>query len=97
VYYSSFDADSMYFEDPAGNLIELIGRRKRDLFGTLTKEAFYDVSEVALVTPNVSEIGETLQDIGIRLRHGSEVNPKGVNFLVMDDTYIAIQSSPYKS
>src|SRR5690625_2583140 len=33
VYFSSFDADSMYFEDPAGNIIELIGRRKRDLFG----------------------------------------------------------------
>src|SRR5690625_80736 len=24
VYFSSFDADSMYFEDPAGNIIELI-------------------------------------------------------------------------
>src|SRR5699024_3420629 len=96
VYYSSFDADSMYFEDPAGNLIELIGRRKRDLFGTLTKEAFFDVSEVALVTPNVSEIGETLQDIGIPLRHGLEVNPKGVNFLGMGDTYIALAPSPWK-
>lgn len=33
IYYPSLDADSMYFEDPAGNLIELIGRRHRDLFG----------------------------------------------------------------
>lgn len=96
IYYSSFDADSMYFEDPAGNLIELIGRRKRDLFGSLTKEAFFDVSEVALITPNVSEIGEALQDFGIPLRHGSEVNPKEVNFLGMGDSYIVLAPSPWK-
>ncbi|HLQ70878.1 MAG TPA: hypothetical protein VK142_03705 [Bacillota bacterium] len=96
IYYSSFDADSMYFEDPAGNLIELIGRRHKDLFGSLTKEAFFNVSEVALISKNVSEIGEALQDFGIPLRHGSEVNPKGVNFLGQGDTFIVLAPSKWK-
>src|SRR5690625_1864423 len=33
IFYRNLGADSMYFEDPAGNLVELIGRRNRDLFG----------------------------------------------------------------
>src|SRR5690625_4784949 len=28
-YYPNFDADAIFFEDPAGNIVELIGRRKR--------------------------------------------------------------------
>lgn len=96
IYYSSFDADSMYFEDPAGNLIELIGRRKKDLFGSLTKEAFFDISEVALITPNVGQIGEDLQDFGIPLRHGSEINPQGVNLLGMGDSYIILAPPKWK-
>lgn len=96
IYYASFDADSMYFEDPAGNLIELIGRRKRDLFGGLTKDAFFDISEVALITPDIAQIGEDLQDFGIPLRHGSAINPKGINFLGMGDSYIVLAPSPWK-
>src|SRR5699024_286414 len=96
IYYASFDADSMYFEDPAGNLIELIGRRKRDLFGGLTKDAFFDISEVGLITPDVAQVGEDLQDFGLRLRHGSEIDPKGVNFLGMGDSYIVLAPSPWK-
>ncbi|HLQ72552.1 MAG TPA: hypothetical protein VK142_12165 [Bacillota bacterium] len=96
IYYASFDAESMYFEDPAGNLIELIGRRKRDLFGGLTKDAFFDISEVGLITPDVAQVGEDLQDFGLRLRHGSEIDPKGVNFLGMGDSYIVLAPSPWK-
>ena len=85
VYFSSFDADSMYFEDPAGNIVELIGRRKRDLFGEVTKASFLNVSEVGIVTPFVSEVGEQLQDIGVPLRAGTEVDPESLNFLGKDE------------
>ena len=90
VYFSSFDADSMYFEDPAGNIVELIGRRKRDLFGDVTKASFLNVSEVGIVTPFVSEVGEQLQDIGIPLRAGTEVDPESLNFLGKDDAFIVL-------
>jgi len=90
VYFPSFDADSMYFEDPAGNIIELIGRRNRDLFGYVTSDAFFNISEVGIVTPHMEAVGDDLQDIGIPLRHGTEVNPKSVNFLGKNDTFIVL-------
>src|SRR5699024_11768949 len=90
VYFSSFDAGSWYFEYPAGNIIELIGRRKRDFFGPLTKEAFFNVSGVGMGTPFVNEVGDQLQDCGIPLRHGSQVAPDSLNFLGTGDTYMVL-------
>lgn len=96
IYYPSLDADSMYFEDPAGNLIELIGRRSRDLFGPLTKKAFFNVSEVGLITPYVMEVGDELQDFEIPLRHGAEVDPNALNYLGRDDTFIVLAQPAWK-
>lgn len=90
VYFPSFDADSMYFEDPAGNIVELIGRRKRDLFGDLTKESFLNISEMSITTPHVVEVGDQLQDLGIPLRNGTEVEPNELNFLGRGDTFIVL-------
>ncbi|MGN7387568.1 glyoxalase [Sporosarcina sp. SAFN-015] len=90
VYFPSFDADSMYFEDPAGNIVELIGRRKRDLFGDLTKESFLNISEIGITTPHVVEVGDELQDLGIPLRNGTEVEPNELNFLGRGDTFIVL-------
>lgn len=90
VYFPSFDADSMYFEDPAGNIVELIGRRKRDLFGDLTKESFLNISEIGIATPHVVEVGDELQDLGIPLRNGTEVEPNELNFLGRGDNFIVL-------
>ncbi|MCZ2257894.1 hypothetical protein KSU66_05265 [Sporosarcina sp. G11-34] len=90
VFFPSFAADSMYFEDPAGNIIELIGRRHRDLLGDLTTASFLNISEVGITTPFVAEVGEQLQDFGIALRGGTEVNPNSVNFLGKGDTFIVL-------
>ncbi|MBB4826531.1 catechol 2,3-dioxygenase-like lactoylglutathione lyase family enzyme [Sporosarcina luteola] len=90
VYFSSFDADSMYFEDAGGNIVELIGRRKRDLFGDLTKESFLNISEVGIVTPDVTKVGEQLVDAGIPLRKGTNIHPEELNFLGRGDTYIVL-------
>jgi len=90
VYFPGFDADSMYFEDPAGNVVELIGRRKQDLFGDLTNASFLNVSEVGMVTPLIADVGDRLQDFGIPLHYGTEVNPDTVNFLGKDDSFIVL-------
>lgn len=90
IYFPTFDADSMYFEDPAGNIIELIGRRKRDLFGYVTSDAFLDISEVGIVTPHMQAVGDELQDAGIPLRHGTEIDPDQANYLGKDDTFIVL-------
>lgn len=90
IYYKNLGADSMYFEDPAGNLVELIGRRNRDFFGSLTKEAFYDVSEIGITTPQMFEVGEELQDMGLALKQRTEVDMNLMNYLGRDDTYIVL-------
>lgn len=96
IYNPSLDADSMYFEDPAGNLVELIGRRKRDLFGSFTKEAFFDVSEVGIVTPYLYEAGEELQDLGLPLLRKADVDTESVNFLGKGDHYIILAPPAWK-
>lgn len=90
VYFRSFDADSMYFEDPAGNVIELIGRRKKDLFGDLSVASFLNISEVSVTTPNVALVGEELQDFGIPLYGSSNIVPDELNFLGKGDTFIVL-------
>ena len=90
VYFPSFDADSMYFEDPAGNIVELIGRRKRDMFGNISSAAFLNISEIGIVTPFITEVGDELQDLGIPLRGGTETSPDKINFLGRDDTFFVL-------
>lgn len=90
VYFQSFDADSIYFEDPAGNIVELIGRRKRDLFGELSVSSFLNISEISITTPFVAEVGDELQDSGIPLHWGTNVIPDELNFLGKNDTYIVL-------
>src|SRR5690625_6760621 len=79
-----------YFADPAGNLVDLIASRNRDLFGSLSKEAFLDISEVGITTPYIYEVGEELQDIGLPLRLGTEINTEGINYLGRDCSYIVL-------
>lgn len=90
IYFSSFDADSMYFEDPAGNIVELIGRRKQDLFGDVSQASFLNISEVGIVTSFVASVGDQLQDFGIPLRGGTDVNPETLNFLGKGDAFIVL-------
>lgn len=96
IYYQSLGGDSIYFEDPAGNLVELIARRNRDLFGSLSKEVFLDVSEVGITTPYVYEVGEELQDIGLPLRLGTEINTEGMNYLGRESSYIVLVPPRWK-
>jgi len=90
VYFRNFDADSFYFEDPANNVIELVGRRSRDLFGAPSTESFLNISEVSLTTYDMTRVGEMLQDSGIPLWRSTEVNPHALNFLGRDDTFIVL-------
>ena len=90
VYFRNFDADSIYFEDPVGNVIELIGRRYRDLFGAPSSKSFLDISEVSLTTYDMTRVGDMIQDAGIPLWRSTEINPHSLNFLGRDDSFIVL-------
>ncbi|MET3575980.1 glyoxalase [Bhargavaea ullalensis] len=90
VYFRSFDADSMYFEDPSGNIVELIGRRKKDLFGDVSRASFLNISEVGVVPQDVVKAGTELQKAGIPLRGGTDVDPDSLNFLGRGETFFVL-------
>ncbi len=90
IYYKSFDADAIYFDDPAGNVVEFIGRRTKNSAGNFTINSFMDISEMSITTPYVSEVAKKLQEVGVTSRNNKTIEPDSLNFLGKDDTYIIL-------
>ena len=90
IYYSRFNADAFYFEDPAGNIIELIARRHVDKWSDFSIDSLINLSEVSITTPFVQEVGERLQAIGVHVSGHVDIDPKELNFLGGKDTFILL-------
>lgn len=90
IYYSRFDADAFYFEDPAGNVIELIARRNVDKWSDFSIDSLLNLSEVSITTPFVQEVGEQIQDIGIHVSGHVDIEPNELNFLGSKNTFILL-------
>ena len=90
IYYTRFEADAFYFEDPAGNVIELIARRNVDKWSDFSIESFLNLSEVSITTPFVEEAGDKLQEIGIPISGHVQIEPDELNFLGKKDTFILL-------
>ncbi len=96
VYREEFAADSFYIEDPVGNLVEFIARRNKDFIGELTNEAFFNVGEVALVTEDLLEISEALQDADLALHFKAQIDPDQLNHFGADDSFIVLTPTGYR-
>jgi catechol-2,3-dioxygenase len=90
IYYSRFEADAFYFEDPVGNVIEFIARRNMDKWSGFSVDSLLSLSEVSITTPFVEEVGEQLQSIGIPISGHVDIEPSELNFLGSKDTYILL-------
>lgn len=90
IYRVKFNADSFYIKDPSGNLVEFIGRRTRDFLGTFTLDAFYNLSEISIVTDSVNQVGELIQDEAIPLYFNSKIDENNTNYLGKDDSFIVL-------
>jgi len=90
IFYSRFNADAFYFEDPAGNVIELIARRHVDKWSDFSVDSFLNISEVSITTPLVREVGERLQDLGIPISGNYQIEPDTLNFLGRNDSFIIL-------
>ncbi|TQR20128.1 glyoxalase [Psychrobacillus vulpis] len=90
VYYPRFEADSFYFEDPAGNIVEMIARRNVDKWSDFSMDSLLNLSEIGVTTPHVVEVGEQLQDIGIPISGHVEIEANELNFLGSGDTYLLL-------
>lgn len=90
MYYKSFDADAIYFDDPAGNVVEFIGRRTKYSEGDFMINSLLDISEMSITTPYVPEVAEKLQEVGVTSRNNKTIEPDSLNFLGKDDAYIIL-------
>ena len=94
VYFENIDAKSIYFEDPAGNIVEFICRLSD---ATASDEPFsaaslQKMSEMSLVVQNKLEASSLLQDVGIFNRSDEEILPTGLTFIGdrADATYLLL-------
>ena len=94
VYFENIDAKSIYFEDPAGNIVEFICRLSD---ATTSDEPFsvaslQKMSEMSLVVQNKLEASTLLQDVGISNRGDEEILPTGLTFMGerADATYLLL-------
>ncbi|MCQ4087001.1 VOC family protein [Saccharibacillus sp. JS10] len=70
-------ADSCYIEDPAGNIMEYIARRKttpESLEQEFTPDQVSSISEIGLSTEQVGEYAQRIQDLGIPVRGNEEIH-----------------------
>lgn len=89
-YYKSFDADAIYFEDPAGNVVEFIGRRNRKSIGDFTIPSILDISEISITTPFVTDTAKKIAMLGIQSRNQNPIKSESLNFLGAEDSYIIL-------
>ncbi|HSP23302.1 MAG TPA: serine hydrolase [Planococcus sp. (in: firmicutes)] len=90
VYYANFNADAFYFQDPAGNVVEFIGRRNVDRMGDFTIDSLLNISEVSITTPYVERVGELLEGMDIPVRGNKGIEAKALNFLGQDDAFLLL-------
>jgi len=90
IYYKSFDADAIYFDDPAGNVVEFIGRRTKYSEADFTISSLLDISEMSITTPHVLEVAEKIQELGVTSRNHESVEADSLNFLGKYDTYMIL-------
>ncbi|PPA71144.1 glyoxalase [Jeotgalibacillus proteolyticus] len=91
VYFRAFDADSFYFEDPAGNIIEIIGRYSNSTkhIGAFSINQLLNVSEINVTTPDVSKAAEALREEGV-LSEKKMIHPQELNFVGEGEAFILL-------
>ncbi len=94
VYFENIDAKSIYFEDPAGNIVEFICRLSdatpRD--EPFSSTSLQKMSEMSLAVQNKLDAVMLLHDVGIFKRNDEEISPTGLTFMGdrADATYLLL-------
>lgn len=81
-YFSFFDANALYFYDPAGNIVEFISRHASEE-GTnpFSIENVLNISEIGLTVDDAIHAGKWLIDIGINKRDNDPLSQTSLNFM----------------
>ncbi|MDA1475455.1 VOC family protein [Bacillus changyiensis] len=83
IYFSGSDAHSLYFYDPAGNIVEFISRHSisRKRMEPFSIESVLNISEIGLIVDDAIDVGKRLMDIGIYERENQPLSPTSLHFM----------------
>lgn len=81
--FSHIPALSLYFYDPAGNIVEFISRHdiaeeSEEIF---TQKSILNISEMSLTVVDAIKTAEKLIDLGIKERDGDPISNSSLNFM----------------
>ncbi|WP_161497149.1 VOC family protein [Pradoshia eiseniae] len=81
--FSFWPAHSCYFEDPAGNIVELVARYKENPINhaPFSVNSILNISEIGLVVKDAKKVGEQLEEIGILASEGDHISNSSLNFM----------------
>ena len=90
--FSFWPAHSCYFEDPAGNIVELVARYKENPINesAFSVNSVLNISEIGLVVKNAKRVGEQLEAIGIGTSDGDPIAASSLNFMQDDKNGVFI-------
>ena len=94
VYFAFIDAKSIYFEDPAGNIVEFICRFSDAAQSDepFTASSLQKMSEMSIVVSDKLKAVASLHDVSIFERNREEISAKGLSFMGEhgDATYLLL-------
>lgn len=91
VYFERIDAYSVYFYDPAGNIMELIARRQEvedAEYETFSSDTILAIGEVGFVMPHIEQALHVMEDFHIPVRARSTPSTTMITFYGENGCYI---------
>lgn len=81
--FSDLPAHSLYFYDPAGNIVEFIARHSisKDSDDPFSSQSLLKISEISVTVQDAQSAGERLSRIGIRERDQEPIDGSALNFM----------------
>ncbi|MDP4106913.1 MAG: VOC family protein [Bacillota bacterium] len=90
--FSHLPAHSLYFYDPAGNVVEFISRHSISKFGKepFSQKGILNISEISFTVDDAITTGQRLIEIGIRERNNYPLSTTSINFMGEHSTGVFI-------
>ena len=83
MYFENIDAKSIYFEDPAGNIVEFICRLSDAIASEepFSAASLQKMSEMSLVVKDKLHAFKKLQEVELFERNDGDLTPTGLTFI----------------
>ncbi|MCM2137938.1 VOC family protein [Vagococcus fluvialis] len=92
ITFDILDSSSVYFEDPSGNIVEFMERRKTNPKSDVefSAKSIQGISEMSFIVDEKLEVANELLNYGIRGMFNSEVKADGLSFITDQENKVFI-------